>query len=166
MPPGMCLKSYGESSNLFDPHAQFPLRAFARAHRTPYHPSAYPVPLASFVAYGEAFRAALRAQPYPSAPDPPSGGISGHELQFDNGESVLARRVIVAVGSLPFSYTPPLLANMPPELLSHSSQFGPIQRLAGKRVIVIGAAAFRAGSGGAALATGQCGHDRGTALPS
>ncbi len=141
MPPGMCLKSYGESSNLFDPHAQFPLRAFARAHRLPYHPSAYPVPLATFVAYGEAFQQRYVRYLTRARLIHHRAVSQGHELQFDNGESVLARRVIVAVGSLPFSYTPPLLANMPPELLSHSSQFGPIQRLAGKRVIIVGSGA-------------------------
>jgi thioredoxin reductase len=137
----MCLKSYGDSSNLFDAHAQFPLRAFAWAHHIPYHPSETPVPLATFVAYGKAFqqryvRAVTRARLISHR------AISGdHELQFDNGETVLARRVVVAIGTLPFKYTPPLLAGLPAELMSHSSEFGPIERLAGKRVIIIGSGA-------------------------
>lgn len=141
MPPGMCLKSYGDSSNLFDAHAQFPLRAFARAHHTPYHPSEYPVPLATFVAYGEAFQQRYVRPITPARLISHRAASGGHELQFDNGETVLARRVVVAVGSLPFKYTPSLLAGLPAELWSHSSEFGPIERLAGKRVIIMGGGA-------------------------
>lgn len=141
MPPGMCLKSYGESSNLFDARAQFPLRAFAQAHRTPYHPSQYPVPLATFAAYGEAFQQRYVRYLTRARLISHRAVSQGHELQFDNGETVLARRVIVAVGSLPLSYLPRRLADLPAELLSHSSEFGPLTRLAGKRVIIVGSGA-------------------------
>lgn len=141
MPRGMCLKSYGESSNLFDPQGQFPLRVFARAHHTPYHPSEHPVPLATFTAYGEAFQQRYVRCLTPARLLCHRAASEGHELRFDNGETVLARRVIVAVGSLPFRYTPPRLASLPTELVSHSSEFGSLERLAGKRVIILGGGA-------------------------
>jgi acyl-homoserine lactone acylase PvdQ len=55
MPPGMCLKSYGESSNLFDPHSNFTLEDFSREKGLNYHPSRLPVKLETFISYGRAF---------------------------------------------------------------------------------------------------------------
>jgi thioredoxin reductase len=140
-PPGMRLKSYGESSNLFDAHAEFTLETFTRAQRIPYHPSHYPVERPTFIAYGDAFQQRYvphltRARLISHRVDP-----QGHELRFDSGETVLARRVVMAVGGLAFKYIPPLLSDLPAELMSHSSAYGPLEALAGKRVIIIGGGA-------------------------
>jgi hypothetical protein len=141
MPPGMYLKSYGESSNLFDAHATYPLQEFAREHQLLYHPTRFPVSLATFIAYGKAFqqryvphitRARLIAH---------RAAAHTHELQFDDGETVFARHVMLAVGCLAFKYIPPILGDLPAELRSHSSAYGPIEHLAGKRVIIVGGGA-------------------------
>ena len=52
-----------------------------------------------------------------------------------------AQEVVIGVGVDPFKYLPPNLCNIPPELISHSGEYGPIERLAGKDVAVLGSGA-------------------------
>jgi thioredoxin reductase len=46
--------------------------------------------------------------------------------------------VVLAAGITHFAYTPPEFAGFPSDLLSHSSDWGPLDRLRGRRVAVIG----------------------------
>src|SRR5215469_13163983 len=59
MPAGMCLKSEGFASDLYDPEGAFTLARYSADHGLPYQDIGYPVPLATFVAYGLAFQKQL-----------------------------------------------------------------------------------------------------------
>jgi len=59
MPEGMFLKSQGFASNLSAPAGTHTLEAFCQATGRPYASYGLPVPLDTFVAYGQWFRAEL-----------------------------------------------------------------------------------------------------------
>lgn len=65
----------------------------------------------------------------------------GFRLHFNDGATVLARRVILAVGITQFKYLPDYMTGLTPEFASHSSQYGPVDDLVRRRVAVIGAGA-------------------------
>jgi cation diffusion facilitator CzcD-associated flavoprotein CzcO len=138
MPPGMHLKSTGESSNLFDPHSDFTLEDFSREKGLDYHPSRLPVKLETFIAYGRAFQQRFAPRVEPKQLVALSAADRGYELSFDSGETVTARRVVLAIGVVPFKHTPSSLAHLPAALASHSSDYGPLDRLEGKDVTVLG----------------------------
>jgi thioredoxin reductase len=139
MPPGMQLKSYGDSSNLFDPQSSFTIEHFCRERGIAYHSSNVPVSLETFVAYGKSFQEQFVPGVERKRLVSLKPAHQGHELVFDDAERLLARRVILAIGVLPYKYTPAdLLGNLPPELLSHSADHGPLAHLAKKTVTVLG----------------------------
>jgi thioredoxin reductase len=141
MPRGMFLKSYGDSSNLFDPQSSLTLEDFSREKGFSYHPSMLPVKLETFVAYGRAFQE--RFVPHVEAKRLIMLNISdrGHALSFENAETVIAKHVVLAIGVVPFKFVPPSLSHMPAALVSHSSDFGPLDNLSGREVIVVGSGA-------------------------
>ena len=139
MPAGMHLKSDGSSSDLSDPGSDFTLGDFCAEAGLEHDPRLIPVPLATFVAYGLAFQARFAPQVEAKRLVRLSRGDKAHLLQFDDGETVLARHVVVAVGVLPFTHVPANLAHLPRELASHSSAYGPLDGFAGREVTVLGA---------------------------
>jgi hypothetical protein len=141
MPSGMFLKSYGESSSLFDPRSELTLETFCRRAGIDYDHSIVPVSLETFVRYGVAFQERFVPGVVQTKLVELTPGSGGHALRFENGEHVFARRVVLAVGVVPFRFVPPVLAKLPAQLLSHSSDFGPLAPLAGKEVAVVGGGA-------------------------
>jgi hypothetical protein len=138
MPPGMCLKSYGESSNLFDPETSFTLEDFSHEKGLNYHPSNLPVKLETFIAYGRAFQERFVPKVEPKRLVALNVTDCGYELSFDNAETVTAKHVVLAIGVVPFKHTPASLAHLPATLASHSSDYGPLDRLEGQEVTVLG----------------------------
>jgi hypothetical protein len=141
MPPGMHLKSDGSSSDLSEPEGAFTLKAFCAERGYQHHATEKPVSLEYFVEYGLAFQKRfvpqLEAKLLVSLAKLPEG----FRLHFSDGDTVLARRVVVAVGILHFRHLPAFLADLDPELVSHSSQYGPFSHMRGRRVAVVGAGA-------------------------
>jgi thioredoxin reductase len=138
MPPGMRLKSHPWSSFIYDPGANYTLEKFCAERAIPYHPSLWQLPLETFVEYGEAFQKRF-------APDLRETKLTylapapvGFRLVFENGDIVLARRVVLAVGVHPFRHTPAILSRLPAEVISHSSDYGPLEVLDGRDVVVVG----------------------------
>jgi hypothetical protein len=141
MPAGMLLKSEGFASNLYDPEGQCTLERFCAQNGLPYADIGVPVPLETMVAYGRSFQQGL-------VPDLEDRAVLGVEresndfvLQLDNGEKVVAQKVIVAVGYSYYQYVPPSLDCLPPEFLSHSSQVHDLGPYEGRDVTVVGAGA-------------------------
>lgn len=138
MPPGMLLKSYGESSSLYDARGQLPLDAYCRERGVAYDAQRIPVGLDTFTAYGLEFQKRF----VPSLETKRLASLratnAGHELEFDDGERFTARHVVLAIGVMPYRHISPVLEKLPAELLSHSSRFGPLEGLAGKAVTIVG----------------------------
>lgn len=141
MPQGMKLKSEGFASNLSDPNRRFTLGAYCAEQGIPYSDIGLPVPLETFVAYGQAFQKRL----VPNLEDKTVISLektpAGFEAHLDDGERVMARRVVLATGIRSFGYIPPELAELPQEYLSHSADLSDLTRFAGQDVTVVGAGA-------------------------
>lgn len=141
MPPGMFLKSHAWSSNLYDPQRSFTLRRFCAQRGLPYHDSDIPVPLATFIAYGEAFQRRFAPNCEPRTLVRLEQRGPGFLAVFDDGVEVQARRVALAVGVHPFKHVPDALLGLPPRLLSHSGDHGRLDIFSGLCVVVLGSGA-------------------------
>jgi thioredoxin reductase len=141
MPKGMLLKSDGFASNIDDPRAEYPLRQFCAEQAIEYADSGTPVRLDTFVAYGLAFQQRM----VPELEERIVAGVDkvqgGFRIHLDDGETLAARRVMVAVGITHFSHLPGNLRCLPGEFLSHSFQHHDLQCFKGRDVIVIGGGA-------------------------
>jgi len=141
MPSGMCLKSDGFASDLYDPDRHFTLGQFCKDRLIEYADYGTPVPLETFVEYGLEFQRRF-------APTLSKARVIRVEragdlftVHADDGESVRARRVVVATGISYFSFTPALLRLLPANLCSHSSALSSLQRFIGKSVLIVGGGA-------------------------
>jgi cation diffusion facilitator CzcD-associated flavoprotein CzcO len=141
MPAGMLLKSEGFASNLYDPAARFTLKRFCAENALPYEAIDVPVPLETFTRYGRAFQQEL----VPNVEDKVVVGLDrgprGFLLQLDQGETVAASDVIVAVGISYFFHVPAGLAHLPPDSFSHASDHRDLARFKTADVTVIGGGA-------------------------
>lgn len=139
MPKGMCLKSDGFASNLYDPRNQFSLQKFCAERGIPYSDTGLPVRLETFCQYGLAFKQRM----VPELEDKLVSSIEkipqGYKLCIDDGEVITARSVVLAVGITHFEYLPEVLANLPAEYLSHSARHNDVQAFKGQNVVVVGA---------------------------
>jgi thioredoxin reductase len=139
MPKGMELKSDGFATSLYDPARSFTYETYCKDHAIPYDGYEIRVKLDDFVRYGRAFQERF-------APDLDQRMASqikreGDQFRivFATGPDCLARHVVLAVGPIYFATLPKALEGFPPELVSHSSACGDLDRFRGKKVAVIGA---------------------------
>jgi len=138
MPKGMLLKSDGFASNLSDPAGAFTLKRFCAVRGIEYADAGVPVRLETFSEYGLTFqdrmvpglenKLVVRIDQLPQ----------GFCLRLDDGQTVNAKRVIMAVGISHFEHVPANLANLPAEFLTHSIRHHHLESFQGQKVIVIG----------------------------
>lgn len=141
MPPGMFLKSDGFASDLYAPGKGYRLSQYCSEYGVDYAPIGLPVKRATFVDYGKEFQRRFAPRLEETMIVRLSEVPGGFELETAEGERVLARRVVLAVGITHFPYLPKVLEGLPRELVSHTFHHGPFDAFAGKRVLVIGAGA-------------------------
>jgi thioredoxin reductase len=141
MPKGMCLKSDGFASNIYDPNGDFTLERFCAERGINYSDLDIPVTLDTFTTYGLAFKERM----VPDLEERMVVSVNRLKdrfcLRLDDGEELAARRVVLAVGITHFQYLPTSLANLPPELLSHSSAHHDLEPFRGRNVVVVGGGA-------------------------
>jgi thioredoxin reductase len=141
MPKGMRLKSDGFASSLADPESKFTLASYCQHEGLEYKDTGHPVPLETFVSYGLAFQKKfvpnLENRMVMSVRQPPAG----FDLQLEDGEQVLARKVVVAVGISHFAHVPNSLSTLPAEFVSHSSAHSNLEAFKDRQIAVIGAGA-------------------------
>jgi cation diffusion facilitator CzcD-associated flavoprotein CzcO len=138
MPKGMQLKSEGFASFLFDPGSTYTLEHYCAENKLPYADVGIPVPLETFAAYGLEFQ--KRFVPMLEETNITSIKRNGQsfELQTADGETFSARKVILATGIAHFGHLPSLLAELPREKASHSSEHHDLSKFKGQSVAVIG----------------------------
>ena len=141
MPKGMKFKSEGFASSLYDPESSLTLKDYCEARSLPYRDLGLPVPLETFCSYGLEFQrtfvpnlqkklvVSLRREPV------------GFTLCLDSGETVSARKVVIAVGLSYFADLPPSLSGFPEELVTHSWKHHLVDRFKGRDVAVVGGGA-------------------------
>ena len=141
MPKGMMLKSDGFASNIYDPDGKLSLKNFCAEKGIPYGDSGCPIRLETFAEYGLAFRERmvpeLDERTIASIERSPEGFVLG----LEDGDTLRARRVVLAVGLTHFQQVPPELAQLEPEFVSHSFFHHDLEPFRGRSVVVIGAGA-------------------------
>ena len=141
MPRGMLLKSEGFASSVYHPEGSLTLGQYCREKRLPYADIGTPVPLETFCEYGLAFQrqfVSTLEQELVAAID---RGPSGFTVRLGSGETVAARRVVVAVGISHFSSVPSSIERLPRKFVSHSSQHVDLAEFRGNDVVVLGGGA-------------------------
>lgn len=136
MPEGMILRSRRRSSHIADPDGTLSMDAFAAEHG---HPRLDPVPLVEFDRYAAWY--CERAVPDLDGRRVTSvlqSGERSFSLQLDDGEKPSVSRVIVAAGISPFAWRRSPLAELPTELVSHSSDHRSFEGFKGRSVAVVG----------------------------
>jgi cation diffusion facilitator CzcD-associated flavoprotein CzcO len=138
MPKGMCLKSDGFASSIFDPESAFTLRTYCAQKGIEYADTGIPVRLDTFSAYGAAFKERM----VPELEDKMVTSVErvpgGFRVGLDSGETFTARKVVIAVGITHFEHVPANLANLPAEFLTHSFRHHDLEAFRGRNVVVIG----------------------------
>ena len=135
MPNGMFIRSPWRATHFSDPDRAFSLDAYASGGGVD---GGKHLSLEKLVAYGEWFQRH-------AVPDVDSRAVrlidtakDGFRLEFADGDSLSADRVIVATGLLNQDYRPPLFRDLPRALVSHTSEHADLSAFRGKRVAVIG----------------------------
>lgn len=141
MPKGMMLKSEGFASNLYDPDGDFTLQSFCEEKGIDYRDTGLPVRLDTFAAYGLAFRDKKVPELEEKTVTKIDRVPKGFALALDSGETVLSRKLVLAVGITHFEYIPESLADLPSDFLSHSARHVEVEPFRGRSVIIIGAGA-------------------------
>lgn len=136
MPEGMLLRSPRVASNLSDPEGKLTLEAFeSETGRRP----AAPLPLNTFVEYGQWFRQQLGCMFDPRIVSSVEQDGVEFKLTLEDGEVLRARTVIAAAGIGPFLRKPKVFCDLAPMQVSHCYEGRNIQKFKGKRVSVVGA---------------------------
>ena len=157
MPQGMFLKSQGFASNLSDPEGTHTLEAFCKATGRPYASYGLPVPLDTFVSYGQWFQAGLVPGLEQVLVSDVSQRGSDFELTLANSEQVQAKKVVVAAGVEHFAHVPEPYSALPSSVCTHSSAHGDLAVFRDREVIVVGA-------GQSALETAALLHENGASV--
>lgn len=139
MPKGMLLKSDGFASNLSSPDPQSTLKAWSAERGLDYDDCYLPVALSNFVAYSGWFQKRY----VPSLEEQQVVSLAksgrGFSLTLDNGETLEAGRVVLAVGINWFKNMLDVLAGLPGDLVSHSYDHQDMSRFTGKKLLILGA---------------------------
>ncbi|HXB58879.1 MAG TPA: NAD(P)-binding domain-containing protein [Candidatus Acidoferrales bacterium] len=141
MPRGMRLKSDGLASSLYDPDSEFTLETYCKDNGLPYADVGIPVPLETFVAYGLEFQKRFVPQLENKSVVSLKPSNGAYVLRLEDGETVTARRVIVAVGLTYYQYVPEIFSGLPETHVTHSGKHKTLDRFKNQEVVVVGAGA-------------------------
>lgn len=141
MPKGMCLKSEGYASSLFDVERRFTLKRYCADNGIEYADLGRPVRLDTFCSYGLAFQKRYVPNVEAAVLKRLERDGDGFRLFLDNGNAFTARRVVLAVGITRFEHMPDEIADLPAAFVSHSSVHTDPAKFKGRDVVVVGAGA-------------------------
>lgn len=135
MPKGMWLRSPWIASHIADPKSDHSLDHYAALRG--FAPQEQ-LPIGDFIGYGEWFQQQI-------APDLDTRKVigvdrnpQGFRVTLDDGSSINARRVVIAMGLARQEFKPAQLDGLPKELVTHTCDHDDFARFAGKRIAVIG----------------------------
>jgi len=141
MPKGMHLKSEGFASSLSDPGSTFTLEAYCKEKGIPYSHVGLPVPLEVFSSYGVEFQKRFVGELEHKQVESVRRSPEGFRIRLEDGAVISSRRVVVASGLANYEYTPPILAALPEEFVTHSSRHHEVDHFYGRKVAIVGAGA-------------------------
>jgi thioredoxin reductase len=141
MPKGMRLKSEGFASTLYDPGSTFTLEVYCKERGIPYRDLSLPVPLEVFTAYGLEFQKRFVPELETKLVESLKWTGEGFQIRIEGGNTLSARRVVIAVGLTYYKLLPPELSVLPESHVTHSSQHSTVDQFRGREVAVVGAGA-------------------------
>ena len=151
MPRGMLLRSRRRASHIADPTDALTIDRYEDSTGMSL---TEPIGLDDYVEYGRWFCRMTGSHVDRRRVRQIHRGDGVFSLRLDDGEVIDASRVVIAAGLEPFAWKPPPLGNLPPELVTHSSDYEELACLSGRRVMVVGA-------GQSALETAAILHESG-----
>jgi len=139
-PPGMELKSEGSSCDLSDPCGAFSIKRYYKEMDRSFAGRVI-VPAELFIRYGMEFQ--RRFAPGVDRRNVASVSRSGDRfvLRLEDGSQLRAARVVVATGLRDYAHVPNALSGLPNDYATHSGEYGPVDHLSGRKVLVIGGGA-------------------------
>jgi hypothetical protein len=135
MPAGMLLRSAWSASHIADPNASLTLDAYKI--RSGNHLAA-PITLERFIDYGMWYQRAAVPDVDPRKVASIESRQGKFRIALEDGDTLIASRVIVASGISAFAARPAAFDQIAPALATHTSEAQDLSRLANKRVVVIG----------------------------
>ncbi len=135
MPKGMKLRSPWSASYIADPSGELTLDAYTKAKGVK---PVQPFPLEDFVRYGQWFQQKVAPDLDTRRVELVDGVADGFVLKLEDGERVIARRVVIALGLANQEFKPAEFAGMSADLVSHSSAHDGFERFRNRRVAVVG----------------------------
>ncbi len=138
MPVGMMLKSDGFASSLSHPGGEGTLARYCAERGIAYHDTDIPVSLELFIAYASDFQQRFVGDLEERQVVSLDRNRDGFVLALDDCEVLTADYVVGAFGISYFARIPAELAQLPPDLVSHSSALCDLSGFGGRRVTVIG----------------------------
>ncbi|MGH9291724.1 MAG: NAD(P)-binding domain-containing protein [Acidimicrobiales bacterium] len=139
MPRGMLLKSEPYASDVAAPEAGYHLKDYCAVASIGYVERGSPLSLDTFVAYSQWFADRLVPDVNQAMVTSFDRGAGSYLVRDESGAELRARRVVVAVGIVPFAHVPSELGGLPGDLVSHASAHPKLDGFAGRRVAVVGA---------------------------
>lgn len=136
MPAGMLLRSPRIASNISDPSDSHTLDAFEAANGLA---PAAPVPLETFVNYGQWFQRQLISNLDQREVAAVELAGNGFRILLNDETSFQSKRLVVAAGIGPFQKVPEVFRSLPPAQLTHCYSGFNVRAFAGQKVAVIGA---------------------------
>jgi cation diffusion facilitator CzcD-associated flavoprotein CzcO len=138
MPPGMLLRSEAFASNLYAPQPGYTLEDYCRRNHLAYEAIGMPVPLEQFVDYGLWFQSAAVGDVRIADVMEMHRVNNLFQLRLSDGNSLAARRVVLALGLKGFAKTPVILQGFPESHVSHSALYGSLNWARQKDIAIVG----------------------------
>jgi len=137
MPEGMVLRSPWAGSHIADPEGRLTFDVFRTKNGNPN--LVYPIPSRDFIEYGHWFHEQTRLPADRRKILQTELAPNGYRLTLTGGETIHARRVVIAGGIQPFAYRPKIFENLPMSLVTHTSEQRDFGKFRGQEVLVVGA---------------------------
>ncbi len=135
MPKGMKLRSPWRASHISDPRGAWSLDRYVAAAGLKRMENQ---PKEQFVAYGEWFQRGAVPDLDPRKVELVKPIPGGFRLLLEDGETLQARRVVIAMGLANQDFRPAEFEGLPAELVSHACEHADLGVFRGRRVAVIG----------------------------
>lgn len=139
MPDFMLLRSPFIASSLYDPEGKLSLKKFYDLKGRK-HTKGTPVPFKIYLEYLDWYMENAKLSVIDAEVESVNKNNSGEfEVSTSNGEKIVAKTVIVAVGNPPFATVPKELNGINKKYITHTRDIPEFGHLAGKDVLVVGA---------------------------
>lgn len=141
VPVGMTLKSAGVFSSLDHPGMGMTLGDYCASRGIPYAENYHPVAASDFADYGMAFQQRFVPQLEEVRVVRVTKDDDLFTVLLETGETLRARKVIVATGTSYYAHIPKELAALPKNLVTHTCMHHGFEQFQGKQVAVLGGGA-------------------------